>query len=120
MMQVQLLKAKLHRAMLTAADLNYEGSLSIDQDYMDMAGILPYEKILVCNQSNGSRIETYAIPAERGSGMFCLNGAAARHGMPGDLVTIMVFALYSEEEAVRHVPRVVLFSEQNKVVKMKG
>lgn len=118
-MQVQLLKCKLHRAMLTAADLEYEGSLAIDQDYMDLAGILPYEKILVCNQNNGDRIETYAIPAQRGSGMFCLNGAAARHGMPGDLVTIMVFAMYTEDEVKHHNPKVVLFADGNKSVKLK-
>ena len=90
-MQVQILKCMLHRAELTACELNYEGSLSIDLDLLDLAGILPYEKILVVNQSNGLRLETYAIPAARGSFEFCLNGAAARlHA--GDLVTVMAFA----------------------------
>ena len=94
-MQVQLLKAKLHRVEVTQSDLNYEGSMAIDEEYLEMAGILPYEKILIVNNNNGSRIETYAIPAPRGSRTFCLNGAAARSGLAGDLVTIMVFGLYT-------------------------
>ena len=83
-MQVQLLKAKLHRVEVTQSDLNYEGSMAIDEEYLEMAGILPYEKILIVNNNNGSRIETYAIPAPRGSRTFCLNGAAARSGLAGD------------------------------------
>lgn len=113
-MQVQMLKCKLHRVMLTACDLNYEGSLSIDLDLLDLAGILPYEKILVVNQNNGLRLETYAIPAARGSLEFCLNGAAARLGMAGDMVTIMAFALLEPAEAVGFQPKVVVLSEQNR------
>ncbi len=115
-MQIQMLKCKIHRAVLTACELNYQGSLSIDRDILDAAGILPYEKILVVNQTNGQRLETYAIEAPRGSREFCLNGAAARLGQPGDMVTIMAFALMSPEEAATHVPRVAVLSESNRRV----
>ncbi|NLG15393.1 MAG: aspartate 1-decarboxylase [Lentisphaerae bacterium] len=113
-MQVELLKSKIHRAELTGLELNYEGSMSIDKDILDQAGILPYEKILIVNQSNGSRIETYAIEGARGSREFCLNGAAARCGLPGDLVTIMAFATMTPEEAKHWTPTVVLMSNHNK------
>lgn len=118
-MQVQILKCKLHRAELTACELNYEGSLSIDLDLLDLAGILPYEKILVVNQNNALRLETYAIPAPRGSREFCLNGAAARLGMPGDLVTIMAFALMEHAEASSYQPKVVVLSEHNRKAEVK-
>lgn len=114
-MQIQMLKGKLHQARLTACELNYEGSLSIDRDLLDLAGILPFEKILVVNQSNGQRLETYAIEAPRGSREFCLNGAAARLGMVGDVVTIMAFALMSADEAADYRPRVVILSADNQV-----
>ena len=83
-MLVQVLKSTLHRARITACELNYEGSLAIDLDHMDAVGLLPYEKILIVNQSNGERLETYAIAETRGSRVCCLNGAAARRGQPGD------------------------------------
>lgn len=118
-MQVELLKAKLHRVEVTSCDLQYEGSMAIDAECLEMAGILPYEKILIVNNNNGSRIETYAIPAQRGSRVFCLNGAAARSGMAGDVVTIMVFARFSPEEAAEHHPRVVLFADHNRHVEIK-
>ncbi|HQL08452.1 MAG: aspartate 1-decarboxylase [Lentisphaerae bacterium] len=113
-MHIQILKSKLHRAMLTACELNYQGSLSIDRDLLDLAGIFPYEKILVVNQNNGLRLETYAIEAPRGSREFCLNGAAARLGLPGDMVTIMAFASIEPAEAADWKPTVVVLSEQNK------
>lgn len=113
-MQIELLKSKIHRAELTGLELNYEGSMSIDKDILDQAGILPYEKILIVNQSNGLRIETYAIEGARGSREFCLNGAAARCGLPGDLVTIMTFATMTPEEAKNWTPTVVLMSNHNK------
>ncbi|MGI5924886.1 MAG: aspartate 1-decarboxylase [Lentisphaerae bacterium] len=113
-MHIQMLKSKLHRAVLTACELNYQGSLSIDRDLLDLAGIFPYEKILVVNQSNGLRLETYAIEAPRGSREFCLNGAAARLGQPGDMVTVMAFAGVSPAEAGDWKPKVVVLSEQNK------
>ena len=95
-MQLELLKGKIHRARLTACDVDYEGSLEIDIDYLNAAGILPYEKILVVNATNGNRLETYAIPGPSGSGTFCLNGAAAHRGAVGDIVTIMCFAYFSD------------------------
>lgn len=116
-MQIQLLKSKLHRARLTACELEYEGSLSIDQDLMDEVGILPNEKILVVNQTNGARLETYAIAAPRGERTFCLNGAAARMGQPGDMVTVMAFALLEPSEAEGFSPRIIVFDEHNEVRK---
>lgn len=113
-MLIQMLKAKLHRAVLTACELNYQGSISIDRDLLDMAGILPFEKILVVNQSSGQRLETYAIEAPRGSREFCLNGAAARLGQPGDTVTIMAFASVTPEEAAANWhPTVVVLADNN-------
>ena len=112
-MLIQMLKSKLHRAILTQCELNYTGSISIDRDLLDLAGILPYEKVLVVNQNNGSRLETYAIEAPRGSKEFCLNGAAARLGQPGDLVTIMCFAQMTPEEAVNWTPCAILLSDNN-------
>ncbi len=112
-MFIEMLKAKLHRAVLTQCELNYTGSISIDRDLLDMAGILPFEKVLVVNQSNGSRLETYAIEAERGSRVFCLNGAAARLGEPGDMVTVMSFIQMTPEEAQSWKPKAILLSDNN-------
>lgn len=105
--------------MVTSCDLEYEGSMAIDAECLEMAGILPYEKILIVNNSNGSRIETYAIPAPAGSRVFCLNGAAARSGIAGDLVTIMCFGIYSPEEAANHKPAVVVFTDRNQKISIK-
>ena len=118
---VQILRNKIHRARLTSCDVDYEGSLEIDIAYLEAAGILPYEKILVVNASNGQRLETYAIPGERGKGVFCLNGAAAHRGKPGDIVTIMTFAVMTPEEAGKHEPTVIVLDERNQIVaKRKG
>ena len=120
-MFVQVLRSKIHRARLTACDVDYEGSLEIDLEYLEQAGILPYEKILVVNATNGQRLETYAIPGERGKGVFCLNGAAAHRGKPGDIVTIMTFGIMTVEEAAGHQPTVVVLNEENKIIaKRKG
>ena len=120
-MFVQVLRSKIHRARLTACDVDYEGSLEIDLKYLEQAGILPYEKILVVNATNGQRLETYAIPGERGKGVFCLNGAAAHRGKPGDIVTIMTFGIMTPEEASGHQPTVIVLNEENKVIaKRKG
>ncbi|MFA6815399.1 MAG: aspartate 1-decarboxylase [Lentisphaeria bacterium] len=118
-MLVQMLKGKLHRAVLTGCVLEYEGSISIDRDLLDMAGIHPSEKLQIVNQSNGSRLETYAIEAKRGSREFCLNGAAARLGMPGDTVTIMCFCTMDDNEAANWKPKVVLLSDHNQTIKVK-
>ena len=112
-MFIELLKAKLHRAVLTQCELNYTGSISIDRDLLDLAGILPFEKVLVVNQNNGHRLETYTIEAPRGSREFCLNGAAARLGQPGDMVTIMAFATLTPEEARSFRPTVIVLGDNN-------
>jgi aspartate 1-decarboxylase len=108
-----MLKSKLHCATVTAAELEYEGSLTIDQDLMDAVKMLPYEKILVANLANGERFETYAIPGQRGSGMICLNGATAHKGEVGDRVIIFSFALIEEAALSAHHPLVLLLNENN-------
>ena len=118
-MQIQLLKSKLHRARLTECRLDYEGSLGIDQDIMDAVGIVPGEKLLVVNQNNGERLETYAIPETCGSRTFCLNGAAARKGEPGDIVIVMAFASMTPDEARGFVPSVAVLDETNEIVERR-
>ncbi len=113
-MTVSLLKSKLHRARVTDRSLNYEGSLAIDLDLMERVGILPQERILVTNMANGQRFETYAIPAPRGSATFSLNGATARLGEPGDLLTIMAFGQYSPEETAGHQAKVITLGDGNR------
>ena len=105
-MTVQLLKAKLHRIRVTEADLDYEGSLSLDPDDMEAVGILPYEKILCADVENGNRFETYAIAGKRGSHVCCLNGAAAHKGKVGDRLIVMSFGMFSSDEAAVWQPRV--------------
>ena len=113
---LQMIKGKIHRARLTHCDLDYEGSLEIDLDFLDRAGILPYEKILVVNATNGQRLETYAIPGERGSKVFRLNGAAAHRGRIGDIVTIMCFGIMDEAEAEGFAPKVIVLNENNEII----
>ena len=113
-MQRTMLKAKIHRATITEADLHYDGSLSIDQDLMDAAGIIPFERVKVYNINNGERFDTYAIAGPEGSGEICLNGAAARKGQPGDLIIITTYALLDEEELADHQPKVILLDEHNR------
>jgi len=113
-MQRTLLKSKIHRVRITDANLNYEGSLTIDSDLMEAAEILPYEQIKVYNIYNGARFDTYAIAGPAGRGDICLNGAAARMGAPGDLIIIATYANYSEAEAAAHKPIVVLVDSQNR------
>jgi aspartate 1-decarboxylase len=119
-MLVQLLKSKIHRAAVTAASLDYEGSLGIDQDFLDAVGMLPYERILCSNLANGLRFETYAIPAPRGSGGIVLNGATAHRGKAGDRLTIMSFASLDPREAAAWTPRVIVLGENNRVVNHRG
>ncbi len=115
-MLIEMCKGKIHRARLTHCDLDYEGSLEIDELILKEADILPYEKILVVNATNGERLETYAIPGEPGSKVFRLNGAAARKGYIGDIVTIMAFSLFTEAEAKGMKPKVVVMDERNEIV----
>jgi aspartate 1-decarboxylase len=114
----QMMKAKIHRATVTEANLNYVGSVTIDQDLLELVDILPDEKVQIVNNNNGARFETYAIPGPRGSGVICLNGAAARLVQPGDQVIIINYGLMTDEEARRHHPRVAIMDEQNRVVKL--
>ncbi|WOO42612.1 aspartate 1-decarboxylase [Rubellicoccus peritrichatus] len=115
-MQVTLMKSKILRAEVTQADADYEGSLAIDSTYMERVGLLPYEKILVGNITNGERLETYAIPAPAGSHAFCLNGAAAHKGKKGDLLVIMSFAQMDAEEAANFHPRVIVLDDSNRTI----
>ena len=109
-------KSKIHRATITDANLNYRGSITIDVDLMERADILPYERVQVVNCNNGARLETYAIPGERGKGDICLNGAAARLGQPGDIVIIISYAIMSDAEAQGYEPRIVHVDGANRPV----
>ena len=115
----QILKAKIHRATVTDSRVDYEGSITIDEELMKTADILPWEKVLIANLNNGSRIESYAIPGESGSGVVCMNGGAAKHAHKGDLVVIMTFAVLTDEEVERHEPRVVYVDKQNRILSLK-
>jgi aspartate 1-decarboxylase len=119
-MLVHLLKSKVHRAQVTAGNVNYEGSLSIDQDYMDKVGLMPFEKILCSNMANGERFETYAIPGNRGSREIILNGAAALLGKPGDRLTIMSFTEVEASEAKFWKPQVIVLGEKNAIIDERG
>lgn len=109
----EMFKSKIHRATVTDADLNYEGSITIDKDLMDAAGIYTYEKVEIYNINNGARFATYTIDGERGSGEICLNGAAARHVQKDDLVIIASYAMYNEEELETYEPVVIQVDEFN-------
>lgn len=108
------LKAKLHRATVTEANLDYEGSITVDRELLDLAGILIHERVEVYDVTNGSRFATYAIEGARGSGVICINGAAAHLCKPGDLVIICAYVGLTPEETTRHVPKVVLLGEGNR------
>ena len=111
-----LLKAKIHRARVTQADLDYEGSLTIDQDLMEAADILPFESIDIYDITNGARLRTYAIVGPRGSGTICVNGAAAHLIRPGDLIIIACYSLYEDQEARGHQPRIFRVDEHNRMI----
>ncbi|WP_394217366.1 aspartate 1-decarboxylase [Halobacillus trueperi] len=110
-----MMKAKIHRARVTEANLNYVGSVTIDQDLLDQVGILPHEKVQIVNNNNGERLETYVIAGERGSGVVCLNGAAARRVQPDDIVIIVSYAMLDEEELEEFRPKIALMDENNRV-----
>ena len=118
-MQRTMCKGKIHRATVTQANLNYVGSITIDQDLLDAADIYPYEKVQVVNVSNGSRLETYTIAGARGSGVICLNGAAARLNAEGDIVIIISYGQFDEQEIRNLVPQIVFVDEQNRLVEKK-
>jgi aspartate 1-decarboxylase len=116
-MQRHLMKSKIHRATITSADLDYEGSLTVDQDLLDAADLIKGEEVQVVNLNNGERFSTYVIPGLRGSGVVQLNGAAARLGLPGDLVILISYGVFTAEEAAGHVPRVVFVDERNRIIR---
>ena len=111
-----MLKGKIHRATVTDANLNYEGSVTIDEALMEAADILPYERVQVLDIDNGSRLETYAIVGERGSGTICLNGAAARLVSVGDKVIILGYSIVTEEEAENNKPKLIRVNERNAII----
>jgi len=115
-MQLTMMKAKLHRASVTQADLHYEGSISIDSDLLDASGILPNEQVDVLNINTGARFTTYAIPAPRGSRIFGINGAAARLAQVGDRIIVVAYAQMAAETARQFVPNVVLLDENNQIM----
>ena len=119
-MLLNLMKSKIHCATVTEANLAYMGSITIDEALMEAAHILPHERVQVVNNNNGARLETYVIKGARGSGVVCLNGAAARCVQPGDSVIIMSYAMMTEEEARAHTPIVVMLDEKNQQREVRG
>ena len=114
-MRLNMLKGKIHRATVVQAELNYVGSITVDEDLLDAAGILEYEKVHIVDIDNGARFETYTIAGKRGSGMICLNGAAARCVQVGDKIILMAYCDMEKEEAMEHKPKVVFVNEENKI-----
>jgi aspartate 1-decarboxylase len=119
-MQRTMLKSKLHRVTTTHSELHYEGSCAIDENLLDAANILENEQVDIWNINNGERFTTYAIRAERGSGIISVNGSAARRAAPGDLLIIATFAVYNEAELARHTPALIYVDEQNRIVRKSG
>jgi aspartate 1-decarboxylase len=117
-MNREMFRSKIHRATVTMAELYYEGSITIDKKLLDAADILPHEKVQVVNLNNGSRMDTYTLEGEAGSGMVCLNGPAARLGYAGDEVIIIAYSQMTDEEAKKHKPKIVLVDKSNKVTKI--
>ncbi|QJW88866.1 aspartate 1-decarboxylase [Spirosoma taeanense] len=115
-MFVNVLKSKLHRVKVTQAELNYVGSITIDEDLMDAAGLLENEQVHIVNNNNGERLITYVIKGERGSGVICLNGAAARRAQVGDIIIIIAYGMMTQEEARTHKPTVVFPDDNNRLV----
>jgi len=113
-----MLKSKIHRAVVTDADLNYVGSITLDPDLMDAADIVPNEKVTIVNNNNGARFETYVIEGERGSGIVCLNGAAARLVQKGDIVIILTYTILEDKECQDYKPRLVYVNNKNQVEKV--
>ncbi|MDN3016732.1 aspartate 1-decarboxylase [Paenibacillus sp. BSR1-1] len=110
-----MMNGKIHRATVTEANLNYVGSITIDEEILDAVGMIANEKVQIVNNNNGARLETYIIPGERGSGVVCLNGAAARLVQPGDIVIIISYAFVAEEKVSAHKPKVAIMDENNRI-----
>lgn len=117
-MFLTMMKSKIHRAIVTESNLNYIGSITIDQDILDSVGLLPNEKVQIVNNNNGARFETYIISGERGSKDICLNGAASRLVQPGDVVIIIGYALMTAEEAEQHQPKVAIMNSDNTIAEI--
>jgi aspartate 1-decarboxylase len=113
-----MMNGKIHRARVTEANLNYVGSITIDQDILDAVGMVPNEKVQIVNNNNGGRFETYIISGERGSGVCCLNGAAARLVQKDDIVIIISYALIAEEKVASHLPKVAIMDDQNRIIQL--
>jgi aspartate 1-decarboxylase len=111
-----MLRAKIHRATVTDANLDYEGSLTLDEELLSAAGILPYEQVMISNLNNGERFETYVIPGKRGSGMICLNGPTARKGVVGDRIVIFCYVYYNEQELKTYQPTIIKVDEKNRML----
>ena len=116
----QILRSKIHRATVTDSRVDYEGSITVDEELLKAADIAPWEKVLIANLNNGSRIESYVIPGETGSGIVCMNGGAAKYAQKGDLVIIMSFAILTDEELERHQPKVVYVDRQNRILSLRS
>jgi len=112
----QMLRSKIHRATVTDACLEYEGSLTVDENLLEAAGILPYEAVVISNLHNGERFTTYVIPGARGSGTISLNGPTARKGAVGDQIIIFCYEFYNEDEIKRHTPRIIKVDDKNRMV----
>ena len=112
-----MLRAKIHRATVTDANLDYEGSLTLDEELLSAAGILPYEQVMISNLNNGKRFETYVIPGKRGSGMICLNGPTARKGVVGDRIVIFCYEYYNEQELKIYKPTIIKVDEKNRMLR---
>ncbi|WP_416826714.1 aspartate 1-decarboxylase [Ectobacillus polymachus] len=115
-----VMRAKLHRATVTEANLNYVGSITIDEDLMDAVGIVENEKVQIVDNNNGARLETYVIKGERGSKVMCLNGAAARLVQPGDKIIVICYGMVNEEELKTHQPRIAVLDDHNNIEQMLG
>ncbi|TCJ05477.1 aspartate 1-decarboxylase [Cytobacillus praedii] len=113
-----MMNGKIHRAVVTEANLNYVGSITIDTEILDAVGMVPNEKVQIVNNNNGARFETYIIPGERGSGVICVNGAAARLVQEGDIVIIISYAMIAEENISNHEPKVAIMDEKNRIKNM--
>ncbi len=115
-----LMNAKIHRARVTESNLNYVGSITIDEDILEAVGMVPNEKVQIVNNNNGARFETYIIPGKRGGKEFCLNGAAARLVQEGDVIIVISYAMMAEEKVKEHQPKVAVMNEYNEIVEMLG
>ncbi len=113
----QFLNSKIHRATVTDANLNYVGSITIDEEFLELAGILEWEKVEILNINNGERFQTYAIKGKRGSKCFCLNGAAARKAQPGDKIIVVTYAQLTSDEIKAHKPTIVQVGENNEIIR---